>query len=56
MSGAAMACILVAWLREGRAFISAGALARIPLYMLWKIPLYFGLLQGKPREWLRSGR
>lgn len=48
--------VLLAWLREGRAFISAGALARIPFYILWKIPLYLGLLRGRPREWLRSGR
>ena len=46
----------VAWAREGRRFIGAGTLLRIPLYILWKIPLYLGLARGKPTEWLRPGR
>ena len=53
---AALAAILVAWAREGRAFISAGALLRMPLYILWKIPLYLGLVRRGPGEWLRTGR
>ena len=53
---ASLAAVAVAWWREGRAFIGPGALARIPLYMLWKVPLYLGLVRGTPREWLRAGR
>lgn len=53
---AALLCIIVAWGREGRAFIRLGALLRIPLYILWKIPLYLGLVRGSPSEWLRAGR
>lgn len=49
--------IFVAWLREGREFISLGVLVRLPLYVLWKLPLYFGLARsGAPKEWLRTGR
>lgn len=48
--------IAVAWVREGRRFIGAATLLRIPLYMLWKIPLYLGLARGTPGEWLRPGR
>ena len=49
--------IFVAWLREGRKFISLGVLVRLPLYVLWKLPLYFGLARsGAPKEWLRTGR
>jgi len=36
---------------------SGTTLLRLPLYVLWKIPLYFGLARrGAPREWLRTGR
>ncbi|WP_395622036.1 glycosyltransferase family 2 protein [Sphingomonas daechungensis] len=49
--------LLLAWAKEGRQFISLGALARLPLYMLWKLPMYLGLARGgAPKEWLRTGR
>lgn len=49
--------ILLAWWREGRAFISLSVLLRLPLYVAWKAPLYLGLAgRGTPREWLRPGR
>jgi hypothetical protein len=54
LAGAALA---LAWAREGRRFVSAGTLARLPLYVLWKLPLYLGLARsGAPKEWLRTGR
>ena len=49
--------VFAAWLREGRRFVSLAVLARIPLYVLWKLPLYLGLARrGSPSEWLRTGR
>ena len=49
--------VFLAWLREGRPFISFGVLVRIPLYVLWKVPLYIELARrGAPTEWLRTGR
>ncbi|NUT01640.1 MAG: glycosyltransferase family 2 protein [Sphingomonas sp.] len=49
--------IFLVWRREGREFISIGVLARLPLYVLWKLPMYVGLVRrGTPREWLRTGR
>jgi len=34
-----------------------GVLVRIPLYVLWKVPLYLGLARrGAPTDWLRTGR
>jgi hypothetical protein len=49
--------VLGAWLREGRQFVSLGVLARIPLYVLWKLPMYLGFARrGAPDEWLRTGR
>ncbi len=53
----ALLAVLVAWMREGRDFISLGVLARLPLYVLWKLPMYLGLARrGAPKEWLRTGR
>ena len=49
--------VFAAWLREGRRFVSLGVLARVPLYILWKLPMYLGLARrGAPGEWLRTGR
>jgi hypothetical protein len=53
----AMFAVFVAWVREGREFISLGVLARLPLYVIWKLPMYLGLARrGTPKEWLRTGR
>lgn len=53
----ALVAVLVAWAREGREFIALGVLARLPLYVLWKLPMYLGLARrGTPKEWLRTGR
>lgn len=48
--------IVAAWRKIGRPYLSAAAAARLPLYLLWKLPLYFGLLKGSPKTWLRAGR
>jgi cellulose synthase/poly-beta-1,6-N-acetylglucosamine synthase-like glycosyltransferase len=53
----ALVALLAAWLKEGRQFISLAALARLPLYIVWKLPMYLGLARGgAPKEWLRTGR
>ena len=47
----------LAWLREGRRFASAATLLRLPFYVLWKLPMYVGLVRrGAPKDWLRTGR
>jgi hypothetical protein len=49
--------VLLAWVREGRRFVSLAVLARVPLYVIWKLPMYLGLARrGAPGEWLRTGR
>lgn len=54
---AAGVAVLLVWVIEGRKFMSFATLARIPLYVLWKLPLYVGLARrGAPTEWLRTGR
>jgi cellulose synthase/poly-beta-1,6-N-acetylglucosamine synthase-like glycosyltransferase len=49
--------LALAWLSGGLRFVSLGGLARAPLYLLWKLPLYLGLARrGAPKEWVRTGR
>lgn len=46
-----------AWAREGRRFASVATLIRLPLYVLWKLPMYLRLVrQGSPKEWVRTER
>jgi cellulose synthase/poly-beta-1,6-N-acetylglucosamine synthase-like glycosyltransferase len=45
-----------AWAREGRIAISGGTLLRIPLYLLWKLPVYLKLVRGTQSEWVRTER
>jgi hypothetical protein len=53
----AVVALGAAWVREGRNFASGATLLRLPLYVLWKLPLYLGLARrGAPRDWLRTGR
>ncbi len=46
----------IAWAREGRIAISGGTLLRIPLYLLWKLPVYLKLVRGTQSEWVRTER
>jgi cellulose synthase/poly-beta-1,6-N-acetylglucosamine synthase-like glycosyltransferase len=56
MAAAGLAALLV-WWREGRPFVSAGVLMRLPLYLLWKIPVYLKLARrGSRIDWLRPDR
>lgn len=54
---AAGTAVLLAWWREGRAFLAGRELLKLPFYVLWKVPMYIGLRRdGTPKEWLRTGR
>ncbi|NEP46220.1 MAG: hypothetical protein F6K35_46300 [Okeania sp. SIO2H7] len=46
----------MSWLRFGREHVPAKALLGIPLYILWKIPLYFAFLVKPQVEWVRTAR
>ena len=49
--------VLGAWFAKGRKFITASTLAKIPGYVLWKLPIYVTLLSsGAPRKWERTER
>ena len=56
-SAIAAAGLVAAWWAEGQTMISARRLALLPIYLLRKIPLYFGLaVRGQPGEWVRTER
>jgi cellulose synthase/poly-beta-1,6-N-acetylglucosamine synthase-like glycosyltransferase len=49
--------VLAAWFLHGRRWLSSRALARLPLYLAWKLPNYLRLATGKgPKGWVRTGR
>ena len=48
--------IALAWRQVGRPFLSPAAAASLPLYALWKVPLYLKLARGKPQNWERTER
>ena len=55
--GAVGAVVLAAWALYGRRWLSPVTLAKLPLYMAWKVPLYLRLLTGRgPRGWVRTDR
>ena len=53
---AAVLLIGIAWTRIGREVLPARLLVRIPLYVLWKVPIYLRLLRGADRRWTRTER
>jgi hypothetical protein len=48
--------ILGAWVRFGRDQLPPQFLLTIPLYILWKIPLYIGFLVRRQTKWVRTDR
>jgi cellulose synthase/poly-beta-1,6-N-acetylglucosamine synthase-like glycosyltransferase len=57
-SGGAMllVSILLAWLKFGRSILSLSTLLSIPVYVLWKIPIYLKFLVRPQTEWVRTER
>lgn len=54
--GLAGVALTLAWARFGRPYLTAKAAIRLPLYLLWKLPLYLDLLRRKPTSWVRADR
>ncbi|MEB3282045.1 MAG: glycosyltransferase family 2 protein [Lyngbya sp.] len=54
--GLMLIAILAAWSKYGRERISGWTLLSVPLYILWKIPLYFGFLVKREKQWVRTER
>jgi len=55
-TGVAIALVFVNWLIEGRYWLSPAALVRLPLYLLWKIPMYLRFAKGDTPGWTRTAR
>jgi cellulose synthase/poly-beta-1,6-N-acetylglucosamine synthase-like glycosyltransferase len=51
-----LAAILAAWAKYSRDELPAKMLLAIPLYVLWKIPLYFAFLFKRQKQWVRTER
>ncbi|MBV9386974.1 MAG: glycosyltransferase family 2 protein [Chroococcidiopsidaceae cyanobacterium CP_BM_ER_R8_30] len=45
-----------AWAKFGRANLPLSALLGIPLYVLWKVPIYFAFLVRPQSQWVRTER
>lgn len=64
LPGAVLAALLLAtaillgisWAREGGSMLAASTLLRIPLYILWKIPIYLRLVRKPETQWQRTRR
>lgn len=48
--------IFSAWAKYGRNQLPARTLLTIPLYIIWKIPLYFAFLFKRQKAWVRTER
>lgn len=47
--------LVLAWITGGSRFISVRGLASVPLYVLWKLPLYGSLARNRgAKEWIRT--
>jgi cellulose synthase/poly-beta-1,6-N-acetylglucosamine synthase-like glycosyltransferase len=55
--GALAAAVAVAWIRFGRKTLPLRYALLVPLYVLWKVPLYVVLaIRGRQRSWERTSR
>jgi len=55
-AGLAGVLVLAAWGVMGRALLRPGALLRVPLYIIWKLPLYLRFLARRETRWVRTRR
>jgi cellulose synthase/poly-beta-1,6-N-acetylglucosamine synthase-like glycosyltransferase len=53
---AAVALTLISWARFGQTTLAARTLVSLPLYILWKIPVYMRLALGRKQGWNRTER
>lgn len=48
--------IIMLWVRFGGPGLSLSAMARVPGYLLWKLPIYLRLFGNRERRWIRTER
>lgn len=54
--GCLLLAIVIAWAGYGRSLISLGQLARVPFYVLGKLPLYLKFFSDRQQAWNRTDR
>lgn len=52
----ALIMVFIVWVRDGRRYLSAQSLLTMPLYVLWKLPIYLKLFGKREQEWKRTKR
>jgi hypothetical protein len=48
--------VLINWIVAGHRWLGLQALLRLPLYLLWKIPIYLRIVKGEEIVWTRTER
>lgn len=52
-----LVCTIIAvWAKYGRSVISLKQLMSVPLYILWKLPVYFAIVKRPQQQWVRTER
>jgi len=54
--GAGFLTIMTAWMKFGRRLISWKILCLLPVYILWKVPIYLKLVVMPQKKWVRTER
>lgn len=56
MTMLALLLTFAAWVAGGRAYLSGTALLHVPLYIVWKLPIYASYARRAEAEWQRTPR
>jgi len=48
--------VLLAWLSGGHQWLKASAMVLLPMYLIWKIPVYLRYALGQTVTWVRTDR
>lgn len=48
--------VIAAWALHGRDHMTIGTIVRLPLYILWKLPIYLRFARGGETRWIRTER
>ncbi len=54
--GALISAVILAWIRFAQSDLSLKMLLRVPVYILWKVPVYLKFVREPQVEWVRTRR
>ncbi|MEA5411593.1 hypothetical protein VB737_07435, partial [Synechococcus sp. BA-120 BA3] len=52
----ALVSVLINWMLAGHRWLGVAALLSLPVYVLWKIPVYLRIVKGGQLAWTRTER